>query len=138
MKKLLAVCLIGLFLTIGGCGKDVKDAEPVAPPAPAWVEYLKGRLAENGEAEIIDWRADEDMGFLWINKLNTPEKCDHVAILGLKNTMTTPPQFHSIMIINEKNVRPGLTPCEAGYGAWAEYLTKKAELKSTMRRKEGI
>jgi hypothetical protein len=124
IKRLLAILLTLGFIACA--------SQPVETPRerPGWVKYYDEKFAPRGEAEIVDWRNDDRMAFLWVDRKDTDRTCDHVAMLEIVNLDTKPPQFASIFIINDETVHPqGSDPCTMGYGIWAKYLENKTKLK---------
>jgi hypothetical protein len=135
IKKLMIALMIAAMAM--SCTSKVTAPEK---PRPAWVQHLDERFQKQGIAKIVDWRADPENNtiFLWVDRLDTPETCDHVAVCEIRGFDERPIKFLNAMIVNKTNVKKGLTPCEAGYGMWAEYVKVKALMKEQIRKGEGI
>ena len=110
MKTLISIMLI-VFVLACAPGTGIRER-----PMPQWVQHIQ----DNVDVNVIDWREDGLLAWVWIDNPDMPEGCDYVAILEIVNLDKD--EYSSMYIINKDNMPAGSDVCNDAYVIYRNYL----------------
>ena len=130
MKTLISVCI--LAITVFGCAtveypffsNVIQDR-----PMPRWVQHMQDNITD---VQIVDWREDGLLAWVWCDNKDMPGDCDYVAILEIVDLDKN--EYSSMYIINKENMPAGSDVCNDAYVIYRNYLEGVEENKM---RQEG-
>jgi hypothetical protein len=110
MKTLISVCLLVILL---GCFANIQDGRVM----PGWVQYMQDNI---DGVQIVDWREDGVLAWVWCDNYDMPGDCDYVAILEIVSLERH--EYSDMFILGKQNMPSGFDVCRGAYEIYENYL----------------
>ena len=128
-KKLTATILsFFLLFVVVSCSTNtiIKGEEP----KPRFIQHM---LDNTTGINIVDWRYDDLLAWIWVDNFDMPGPCDYVVVLEIIDLDND--EYGGLYIINDSVLPEGTNVCEAAYEIYENY---KEASDDEVRKGNGI